>query len=114
MCDAFQTEHNNLTGAPIIVKWISIESNSLDNTGTRVSVLSVEQLAVNQQWSDHSLNGYGWMFVGTDQPHGTSVKWSNESPREAGSFQPIVNIYYERNFSVILNPDQRKYLIYSY
>ena len=105
-------KYNSFTGAPILLKWISIESNSLSSNGTRASIVSVEQLAVNQQWADHSLNGYGWMFVGTDQPHGTVVNWINESPKEAGSFQPFVNIYYEKNFSVILNPDQRKYLIW--
>ena len=97
-------------GAPIIVKWISIESNSIQNVGIRASIISVEQLAVNQQWADHLLNGYGWMFVGTDQPHGTVVQWTNEQPREAGSFQPIVNIHYERNFTVLLNPMEGKFL----
>ena len=108
------------TGSPIIVKWISIESNSLGTSDVRASILNVEKLAVNQQWSDKSLNGcgstwevlrgYGWMFVGTDQPHGTVVKWNVEEPREAGSFQPIVNVHYERNFSVLLHPGERKCL----
>ena len=82
----------------------------MENSGTRASILSVEQLAVNQEWADHSVNGYGWLFIGTDEPHGTVVKWSEESPKEAGSFQPVVNAFYERNFSVILNPEQGKYI----
>ena len=109
------------TGSPIIVKWISIESNSLGTSDVRASILNVEKLAVNQQWSGQSgipggsswgdvLRGYGWMFVGTDQPHGTVVKWNVEEHREAGSFQPIVNVHYERNFSVLLHPGERKYL----
>ena len=102
-----------MIGAPILAKWISIESNSLENYGIRASILSVEQLALNQPWADKTTKGgKGWLFVGTDQPHGTIVKWSEESPREAGSFQPIVNVFYERNFSVILSPDQGKYCLY--
>ena len=77
--------------------------------GIKASIISVEQLAVNQQWADHSVNGYGWMFVGTNEPHGTIVNWSEEKAKEPGSFQPIVNIHYERNFSIDLNPGERKY-----
>ena len=82
----------------------------MDNSGIRASILSIEQLAVNQQWADRSVNGYNWLFVGTDEPHGTVVRWNEESPREAGSFQPIINVFYERNFSVILSPQEGMFI----
>ena len=49
------------------------------------------------------------MFIGTDLPHGTMINWSLERPKEAGSFQPIVDVNYERSFSVTLNRNEGKY-----
>ena len=100
------------------MKWISIETNYSTSTETKASITSVEKLSVNQQWADHSVDtklsretskGYGWMFIGTDLPHGTMVNWSLESHKEAGSFQPIVDVNYERSFSVTMNKNERKY-----
>ena len=114
-----QNESKSLfTGSPIILKWISIESNSSTSSDIKASITSVEKLSVNQQWADQSINvklsretskGYGWMFVGTDLPHGTMVNWALEGHSEAGSFQPMVNVNYERTFSVTLSANQRKY-----
>ena len=55
--------------------------------------------------------GYNWLYVTTDQPHGTVVNWSidpDASRLEPGSFQPTVSAAFDRNFAILLNKNERK------
>ena len=88
-------------GIPAMSKWVSIASKSPSWGKVKVAVYSVELLAVNQQWSqvshsDEPYNAYKWMFVGTDQAHGTAVNWNNDASAglAPGSFESTVNVSY--------------------
>ncbi len=56
--------------------------------------------------------GYNWLWVSTDQAHGTIVQWlidPNAYQTEPGSFQPIVESTYDGNTTIIISQDNRKY-----
>ena len=97
-------------GIPLIVKWISVTAQKEASKTVEVQVYSVEYLAVNQQWAPVGYNGnkgnppiyqmptgYGWMFVETNEPHGTEVVWGSDPSMTSmpGSYQPVVNCTYQ-------------------
>ena len=85
-------------GLPLLSKWVEVQSAV--ESSTLVSVFSVEYLSVNQQWS--STDSGGWLYVESDQPHGTEVSWAT-SPTAAdmpGSFEPVVNCTYQMTPSI--------------
>ena len=60
--------------------------------------MSVESLNVNLPWGDFDdylawspggLRDSGWLYVETDEPHGTTVTWGRDptQPQLPGSFQ---------------------------
>ncbi len=60
------------------------------------------------------LLGYNWLWVSTDQPHGTLVNWAiepNAEKLEPGSFQPFVESSYDGNNTILINQDNRKILL---
>ena len=72
-----------------------------------VGVASVEYLSVNNQWGSatwgqtdaqdyHYYQGSRWLYVESDQSHGTVVKWDVDPAASLmpGSFEPIVNVTY--------------------
>ena len=80
-------------GIPLMSKWVSIGSNSVDSF-LNVSLYSAETLHVNQQWSKQ---GYDWLYVETNEPHGTLVTWGTDpaSSEMPGSFEPVVTCTYD-------------------
>jgi hypothetical protein len=61
-----------------------------------------------------NLLGYNWLWVSTDQPHGTLVNWAiepNAEKLEPGSFQPFVQSSYDGNNTILINQDNRKILL---
>ncbi|CAH1774707.1 unnamed protein product [Owenia fusiformis] len=83
---------------PGFSKWITVTALK-PVPDIYVSFLSVEYLAVNMPWSP---NGKGWLFVETDQPHGTNVVWGSDpaSVSMPGSFEQTVNCTYETDHPV--------------
>ena len=37
-------------------------------------------LSVNQQWGDRKVGGYGWLWVQSDEPHGSKVETTKKCP----------------------------------
>ena len=89
-------------GIPLVSKWLTIEANSI-NQAVNVTVESSEELHVNWQWSDQ---GYKWLYVETDEPHGTTITWGLDPAAGAmpGSFEPFVNSSYQLPAAVPLGP----------
>ena len=63
-----------------------------------MGIVSVESLNVNLPWGDYDdylgwspggLRDSGWLYVETDEPHGTTVRWGRDptQPQLPGSFQ---------------------------
>lgn len=102
-------------GIPLMAKWLSVNAADSSADSVRVSVPSVEYLAVNQEWADEGTSnnvGLGWetkvlsqLFVETDQSHGTQVIWGIDpsAPDMLGSFEPVVNCTYELQPYVPIN-----------
>lgn len=88
-------------GIPLLSKWISVQKSSNQGQDVRVSVWSTEELHVNWQWADQ---GYKWLYIETDQPHGTQVSWGLDpaAGQMPGSFEPFVNCSYQLTASVNL------------
>ena len=85
-------------GIPVISKWVTIDTS---DAASRVvaSVLFVEQLSVNEQWGSTgttNFNENGWLYVETDQSHGTSVSWHSDPSTNymPGSFEPDITCTY--------------------
>ena len=68
--------------------------------------MSVESLNVNLPWGDYDdylawspggLRDSGWLYVETDEPHGTTVTWGRDpaQPQLPGSFQVSVTYRYQ-------------------
>ena len=88
-------------GIPAMSKWITLAIDPLSLDGVKVQVLSLERLAVNQQWSqvshwDGPYNTYKWLYVGTNQPHGSAVIWTQDpvAGEMPGSFEEMVDVTY--------------------
>ena len=89
-------------GIPLFSKWIRMIDTSASAARIKAAVLSVEYLSLNQPWAPSSvdareaLTGYGWLYVETDQPHGTSVSWTADGSQSTdyGSFEPVLNCSY--------------------
>lgn len=89
-------------GLPAMSKWISLSVIRDESLGkVAASVYSVEILSVNQQWSQRSpwdgpYNTYQWLFIETDQAHGSQANWKAEpNVKIAGAFIPWVNVTYD-------------------
>ena len=85
-------------GVPILSKWLTVnETGTTGKTTTKVSVYSVEYLAMNQPWSIGGLEtkmitgkvdavtaefdraaAYDWMYVETDYSHATRIYWRDD------------------------------------
>ena len=103
-------------GIPAMSKWISATADPEIYNKVHFSVYSIEFLAVNQNWAEYSFfdgpyNNYGWLYIETDQSHGTRITWQN-SPAAGlmpGSFEPTVNCTYDTHVnpvpSVMLDRD---------
>ncbi|ELU18638.1 hypothetical protein CAPTEDRAFT_226414 [Capitella teleta] len=73
-------------GIPLMAKWLTVEAPSNAQENINLTILAVEALAVNWQWAEQ---GYNWLSIETDQPHGTEVQWSIDPQQHLmpGSFQ---------------------------
>ena len=71
-----------------------------------MGIVSVESLNVNLPWGDFDdylawspggLRDSGWLYVETDEPHGTTVTWGRDpaQPQLPGSFQVSVTYRYQ-------------------
>lgn len=87
--------------SPILTKWITVVAAGKSASKFKVAIRNVEILSLNHQWA---AQGYNWLQVVPDQPRGTKVDWSNEENSEPGSFQPMLQVAYDRNFSLALEP----------
>ncbi len=65
------------------------------------SVISVEYLAVNCPWA---LEGYNWLYVGTDRAHGAVALWDLDPHRQdmPWSFEAVINCSYSLVPSLVL------------
>ena len=83
-------------GLPLLAKWVTVQA-SKGRKDIRVGVVSPEILHLNHQWSE---DGYGWLWLQTDEPHGNVVNWGKDEGADQlpGSFQPKVNATYGREF----------------
>ena len=70
---------------PVFKKWVTVSSSS----AVDVQFLTVEEVAVNQQWARLNPNsdgntaratnqGYYWLYVETTWPHGTAVSTNTQ------------------------------------
>ena len=86
--------HEMYDGHPIMAKWISLEPLPEIQNEVDMTINSVEYLAVNWPWADA---GYQWLFVQSNQAHGTTIGWSNDpaQPKMPGSFERILNCTYQ-------------------
>jgi hypothetical protein len=110
--DVVVTVHYEMyDGAPLLVKWVSVESNSAA-VDVRASIDTVETLNLNWQWAQQ---GYNWLLVETDEPHGNKVTWARDAAEAAmpGSFEPLVNVTFDRKFNVSLKKLQGSYAVLS-
>ena len=82
---------------PIIAKWLTIKSQSKEHL--KIGIHSVEVLSLNWQWAQQ---GYDWLQVVPDQPRGTKINWSHEENPDLGSFQPLLQCGYDKNFTLDL------------
>jgi len=88
-------------GIPAMSKWVTVTSDKMAYGKVKVSILSVEELAVNQQFTHQShwdgpYNTYDWFFVGTNQAHGAVVQWKQDPSASLmpGSFEELINATY--------------------
>jgi hypothetical protein len=93
-------------GIPLMSKWIEVKSKTGLAHQTYVDVYSVEYLALNQQFSGMSPY-FGWMFVETNEPHGTDVQWIIDplSAKMPGAFEPVLNCSYQVSPAVEISKD---------
>jgi hypothetical protein len=95
-------------GIPLMSKWLSITADPSVYGLCKAGAISVEYLAVNNQWgnatwgtsevTDINLHrGSHWMYVETDASHGTTVGWGvdPDHTKMPGSFEPVVNVTYQ-------------------
>ena len=113
--DVVVTVHYELyQGIPLLAKWVTVVDNGKPVSGKeiKVAVECVEYLAVNEQWaklgadSRNILTDAGWLYVETDQAHGTAVNWMVD-PSQAimyGSFETVMNCSYSPMPVVPLGP----------
>ena len=85
---------------PFISKWISVKALAKMEFG----ISTIEQLSLNWQWSQQ---GYNWLQIVPEQPHGSLIQWTTESNSESGSFQPMLTCGYDKDFRLDLNPGDK-------
>ena len=56
---------------PFLSKWVTVKANQ----NTKFQIEAIEKISLNWQWSQQ---GYGWLQIVPDQPHGTKVQWIRE------------------------------------
>ena len=59
---------------PFVSKWLTVQAKK--KLKFRIDI--VEQLSLNWQWSQQ---GYDWLQIVPDQPHGAKIKWITEVRR---------------------------------
>ena len=98
-------------GIPLMAKWLSVNTAASGDT-LKLSVISVEYLAVNRPWAPDGLSpslgptlgtamrapvgGYSWLFAETDHAHSATVYWELDPLHDMmpGAFVPSLNASY--------------------
>lgn len=103
-------------GVPIMAKWLTVYyTNTTTANPVKINAVNVEYLAVQKPyvpWNYGPLSapwqmGNGitgsWLYVETNQPHGTSIAWLDDPIQSAGASEPIlVCSYYQRGPGVLM------------
>ncbi len=78
-----------------------MDSNSAAASDVRASIDAVETLNLNWPWARE---GYDWLLVDTDAPHGSQITWGRDAAEAAmpGAYEPVVNLTFDRKFDVSL------------
>ena len=117
-------EHTNVTvyvnyemyvGIPLLAKWLTISYSG--ETPVRVDSVVVEYLGIQkpyvpgsyvtipEPWNhDTSASTTSWLYVESNEPHGTSVLWGTDpaAPDSPGADEPTLNCTYSLGPGVIL------------
>ena len=71
---------------PFLSKWVTVKANQ----NTKFQIEAIEKISLNWQWSQQ---GYGWLQIVPDQPHGTKVQWIREVLCTCDSISFVILMY---------------------
>jgi hypothetical protein len=115
------------SGIPLVSKWVSVNFTTSPSSNIVVSEVWPEYLTTNPPYSPRDFGwqahpwsrGPGvtgsWLYIETDQAHGTSINWVDDSHIDAspGSGEPLLYCSYTLGPSVQLGTGQMSYANFS-